>query len=85
MPKLNNSKLLDQVLSRAAELKNASSSAPMRLEFVLVAVIDLINEGKLDLDHKISHTFNILDAQKAFDFNDSRDPSIRKIVFTFDD
>ena len=47
--------------------------------------IDLINEGKLDLDHKISHTFNILDAQKAFDFNDSRDPSIRKIVFTFDD
>ena len=46
--------------------------------------IDLINEGKLDLDHKISHTFNFLDAQKAFDFNDSRDPSIRKIVLTFE-
>ena len=46
--------------------------------------IDLVNDGKLDLDHKISHTFHFLDAQKAFDFNDSRDPSIRKIVFTFD-
>ncbi len=45
--------------------------------------IDLVNEGKLDLDHKISHTFPFLDAQKAFDFNDSRDPSIRKIVLTF--
>ena len=48
------------------------------------AAIDLIREGKLDLDHKISHTFPFLDAQKAFDFNDSRDPSIRKIVLTFD-
>lgn len=48
------------------------------------AAIDLIHEGKLDLDHKISHTFHFLDAQKAFDFNDSRDPSIRKIVLTFD-
>lgn len=48
------------------------------------AAIDLIREGKLDLNHKISHTFPFLDAQKAFDFNDSRDPSIRKIVLTFD-
>ena len=46
--------------------------------------IDLILAGKLDLDHKISHTFHFLDAQKAFDFNDSRDPSIRKIVLTFE-
>ena len=46
--------------------------------------IDLIREGKIDLDHKISHTFHFLEAQKAFDFNDSRDPSIRKIVLTFD-
>ena len=46
--------------------------------------IDLLNEGKLDLDHKISHTFHYLDAQKAFDFADSRDPSIRKIVLMFD-
>lgn len=44
--------------------------------------IDLINDGKIDLDHKISHTFPLLEAQKAFDFNDSRDPSIRKIVLT---
>ena len=46
--------------------------------------IDLIRDGRVDLDHKISHTFHFLDAQKAFDFNDSRDPSIRKIVLTFD-
>jgi len=48
------------------------------------SAIDLIREGKIDLDHKISHTFHFLEAQKAFDFNDSRDPSIRKIVLTFD-
>ena len=47
--------------------------------------IDLVKEGKLNLNNKISHTFHFLDAQKAFDFNDSRDPSIRKIVLTFDD
>lgn len=47
-------------------------------------VIDLVNEGKVDLSGSISHTFPIEDAQKAFDFVDSRDPSIRKIVFTFD-
>ena len=48
------------------------------------AAIDLVREGKLDLDHKISHTFHFLEAQRAFDFNDSGDPSIKKIVFTFD-
>ena len=48
------------------------------------AVIDLVNEGKVDLSNSVSHTFNFLDAQKAFDFNDSHDPSIRKIVLTFD-
>lgn len=48
------------------------------------SAIDLIREGKIDLDHKISHTFHFLEAQKAFDFNDTRDPSIRKIVLTFD-
>ena len=36
------------------------------------------------MDHKTSHTFPLLEAQKAFDFNDSRDPSIRKIVLTMD-
>lgn len=46
--------------------------------------IDMIREGKIDLDHRISHTFHFLEAQKAFDFNDTRDPSIRKIVLTFD-
>ena len=48
------------------------------------AAIDLVREGKLDLDHKISHTFHFLEAQRAFDFNDSGDSSIKKIVFTFD-
>ena len=46
--------------------------------------IDLIKAGKLDLDHKISHTFSMWEAQKAFDFNDTGDPAIKKIVFTFD-
>ena len=47
-------------------------------------VLNLVEEGKLDLDNSISHKFNYLDAQKAFDFVDSKDPSIRKIVLTFD-
>ncbi len=47
------------------------------------AAIDLVNEGKLDLTGSVSHTFPFLEAQKAFDFVDSRDPSIRKIVLTF--
>ena len=46
--------------------------------------IDLIREGKVDLDHKISHTFPLWEAQKALDFNDTHDPSIRKIVFTLE-
>lgn len=46
--------------------------------------IEMINEGKLDLSGSISHTFPLTKAQEAFDFVDSRDPSIRKIVFTFD-
>lgn len=46
--------------------------------------IKLIKEGKLDLSNSISHTFPLTKAQEAFDFVDSKDPSIRKIVFTFD-
>ena len=46
--------------------------------------IEWINEGKLDLSGTVSHTFPLIKAQEAFDFNDSHDPSIRKIVFTFD-
>ncbi len=45
--------------------------------------IEFINEGKLDLHNSISHRFYFGDAQKAFDFVDSKDPSIRKIVLTF--
>ena len=44
----------------------------------------MIKEGTLDLNNSISHAFPLTKAQEAFDFVDSRDPSIRKIVFTFD-
>ncbi len=46
--------------------------------------IDMIHEGKLDLTGSVSHTFPLTKAQEAFDFVDSRDPSIRKIILTFD-
>lgn len=46
--------------------------------------IQMIKDGTLDLTGSASHTFPLIEAQKAFDFVDSRDPSIRKIVFTFD-
>ena len=46
--------------------------------------IKLINEGKIDLSGAVSHTFNYLDAQRAFDFIDSKDYSIRKIALLFD-
>ena len=46
--------------------------------------IELIKEGKLDLSNSISHTFPLNKAQEAFDFVTSHDPSIRKIVLTFD-
>ena len=47
-------------------------------------VIDMVNKGKVDLSDSISHRFYFEDEQKAFDFNDTHDPSIRKIVLTFD-
>lgn len=47
-------------------------------------VIDLVNAGKVDLDHKISHVCDFREAQSGFDFNDTHDPSIRKIVFTME-
>ncbi|MBQ7733808.1 MAG: alcohol dehydrogenase catalytic domain-containing protein [Synergistaceae bacterium] len=47
-------------------------------------VIKLVNEHKVDLNGAVSHTFPFMEAQKAFDFVDSRDPSIRKISLIFD-
>lgn len=47
-------------------------------------VVNLVKDGKLNLTNSISHKFNYLDAQKAFDFVDSKDHSIRKIVLTFE-
>jgi len=46
--------------------------------------IQLIKDGKLNFHGSISHTFKLTDAQKAFDFVDTHDPGIRKIVLTFD-
>lgn len=46
--------------------------------------IELIKQGKIDLTNAVSHTFNFLEAQKAFDFIDSGDYSIRKIALMFD-
>ena len=47
------------------------------------AAIDLINKGALDLSGTVSHTFPIEKAQEAFNFMDSKDKSIRKVVLTF--
>ena len=47
-------------------------------------VIKLVNEHKVNLQGAVSHTFPFLEAQKAFDFVDSRDSSIRKISLIFD-
>lgn len=47
-------------------------------------VIRLVNEHQVHLDGSVSHRFHFLDAQKAFDFVDSKDPSMRKVVLTFD-
>ena len=46
--------------------------------------IEMIQEGKLDLTGSVSYTFPLTKAQEAFDFIDSKDSSIRKIVLTFD-
>ncbi len=46
--------------------------------------IEMINAGTLDLAGSVSHTYPLTQAQEAFNFLDTRDPSIRKIVLTFD-
>lgn len=46
--------------------------------------IEMIKEGKLNLTNSVSHTFPLTKAQNAFDLIDSHDPSIRKVVLTFD-
>ena len=46
--------------------------------------IDLLNAGALNLTGSVSHTFKLTQAQQAFDFIDTHDPAIKKIVLTFD-
>ena len=45
---------------------------------LLIFAANVANKGS------ISHKFYFEDAQKAFDFVDTKDPSIRKIVLTFE-
>ena len=45
--------------------------------------IRLVQEGKLELQDSVSHRFKFTEAQSAFDFIDSHNPSIRKIALTF--
>lgn len=47
-------------------------------------VIDLVNEGKIDLKDSVSHTYPLEQAVEAFKFADSGDPSIKKIALLFD-
>lgn len=47
-------------------------------------VIELVCEGKIDLQGSVSHTFPLAEAVEAFAFADSGDPSIKKIALTFD-
>lgn len=72
---------MNQFLVTSKELEIRGSRLQNRM---FPKAISLIKEGKLDLTGSCSHTFKLTDAQKAFDFVDSHDPSIRKIVFTFD-
>lgn len=46
--------------------------------------IEMVRSGKLDLAGSVSHTFPLTEAQKAFDLIDSHDPSVRKVVLTFE-
>lgn len=47
-------------------------------------VIDLVNDGKIDLKDSVSHTYPLEQAVEAFKFADSGDPSIKKIALLFD-
>lgn len=47
-------------------------------------VIDMVENGTIDLSGSISHRYYFEDAQEAFNLVDSHDPSIRKIVLTFE-
>ncbi|MBR2263043.1 MAG: alcohol dehydrogenase catalytic domain-containing protein [Firmicutes bacterium] len=58
--------------------KNAAATYPRIIGHEMVG--DLVREGKVDLDHQISHTFPLTQAEEAFRFATSGDPTIRKIV-----
>lgn len=47
-------------------------------------VVELVANKEIDLSGSVSHTFPFTKAQEAFNFVDSRDPSIRKIALLFD-
>lgn len=72
---------VNQFLITSKELEIRGSRLQNRL---FGKAIEMINANQLDLNGSISHTFPLTEAQAAFDFIDSHDPSIRKIVLTFD-
>lgn len=72
---------VNQFLITSKELQIRGSRLQNRL---FGKAIEMIKENQLDLNNSVSHTFPLTEAQAAFDFIDSRDPSIRKIVLTFD-
>lgn len=72
---------INQFLITSKELDVRGSRLQNRM---FGTAIQMILDGKLDLTGAVSHTFPLIDAQRAFDFADTHDPSIRKIVLTFD-
>lgn len=72
---------INQFLITSKELDVRGSRLQNRM---FGTAIQMILDGKLDLTGAVSHTFPLTDAQRAFDFADTHDPSIRKIVLTFD-
>lgn len=45
--------------------------------------VRLVREGLVDLTGSVSHTFELADAQSAFDTLERRDPAVRKVALTF--
>lgn len=71
---------INQFLITSKELDVRGSRLQNRM---FTRAIELIESGSLSLTGRVSHTFALTRAQDAFDFIDSGDRSIRKVVLTF--
>jgi len=47
-------------------------------------VIDDYNAGRIKLTNQVSHVIPFADAERAFELIDSKDPSVKKVVLSFD-